>query len=101
MLIASGGRVHIQRSIVRQRAGDTKTKFSNRPLTVDVEMLAVLKRQKQRRSLRVPMTGPSASQMVLGCLRWSANAETTSISRTQRGGRGRVSTHSMKQTYRS
>ena len=35
------GQLRIVRGIVRQRVGDTKTEYSNRPLAIDTELLAV------------------------------------------------------------
>jgi integrase len=40
-------RLSVERGIVRQRVGETKTEYSNRPLAIDAEMLEVLKHWKQ------------------------------------------------------
>src|SRR5215467_12079282 len=41
-------RLHVQRSIVRQRTVETKTEYSNRPLAVHAGMLDVLKNWRQK-----------------------------------------------------
>lgn len=58
-------RLSIQRSIVRQRVGDTKTEYSNRPLTIDAEMLAVLKEWKQVHSFLARRIGSSLPSLTL------------------------------------
>jgi integrase len=42
------GKVSIQRSIVRQRVGDVKTAYSKKTMSIDSEMLRVLKTWRAR-----------------------------------------------------
>jgi integrase len=95
-------RLHVRRSIVRQRAGDTKTEYSNRPLTIDGGMLAVLKRWRQMTQFSGQEEWVFASPTLLGRLPWSADAVNDAyVKAGNTAGIGRVSTHSMRHTYRS
>lgn len=92
----------MQRSIVRQRTGDTKTEYSNRPLAIDGETLAVLKRWKQTTQFSGADDWIFASPVKLGRLPWSADAVNDAyLKASKTAGVSRVSTHSMRHTYRS
>jgi hypothetical protein len=67
-------RLRVERGIVRQRVGDTKTEYSSRPLVIDADMLEVLKRWKQ--ACQFPDEGDwvFASPAQLGRLPWSADS---------------------------
>jgi integrase len=96
------GKLRIERGIVRQRVGDTKTAYSNRPLLIDVEMLEVLKRWKQTTHFSGDEAWMFASPTQLGRLPWSADSVNDAYLKAARAaGIGNVSTHSMRHTYRS
>lgn len=95
-------RLHVRRSIVRQRVGDTKTEYSNRPLSIDAGMLGVLRRWKQSTQFSGQADWVFASPALLGRLPWSADAVNDAYAKAgSSAGIERVSTHSMRHTYRS
>jgi len=96
------GKLSIQRGIVRQHLGDTKTEYSNRPLTIDAEMLGVLKLWKQTTQFSNHEDWMFASPAQLGRLPWSADAVNDAyLKAAKSAGIETVSTHSMRHTYRS
>jgi integrase len=96
------GKLRIERGIVRQRVGDTKTAYSNRPLLIDAEMLEVLKVWKQTTHFSGDEDWMFASPAQLGRLPWSADSVNDAYLKAARAaGIGNVSTHSMRHTYRS
>jgi integrase len=96
------GRLRIERGIVRQRVGETKTTYSNRPLLIDAEMLEVLKRWRQRTQFSGDGDWIFASPAQLGRLPWSADSVNDAYLKAGlAAGIGRVSTHCMRHTYRS
>ena len=95
-------KLNIQRGIVRQRVGDCKTEYSNRPLTVDAGMLDVLKLWKQASQFPANEDWIFASPAVLGRLPWSYDHVRRSFVKAGTlAGIGHVSTHTMRHTYRS
>ncbi len=97
-----GARLHVQRSIVRQRMDDTKTEYSNRPLAVDAGMLDVLKHWRQRTQFSALDDWLFASPVKLGRLPWSADAVNDAYAVASRAaGIEPVTTHCMRHTYRS
>jgi integrase len=95
-------KLHIERGIVRQRVGETKTTYSNRPLLIDAEMLGMLKWWKRTTHFSGDGDWMFASQAQLGRLPWSADSVNDAYLKAARAaGIGRVSTHSMRHTYRS
>ena len=95
-------RLRVERGIVRQRVGDTKTAYSSRPLLIDVDMLDVLKRWKQTIQFSGDADWIFASPMQLGRLPWSADSVNDAYMKAAKAaGVGHVSTHSMRHTYRS
>ena len=56
-------RLHVQRSIVRDHVGDTKTEYSNRPLSMDPAMLDLIKLWKQTTQFSNPETGCSLRRL--------------------------------------
>ena len=97
-----GARLHVQRSIVRQRTSDTKTEYSNRPLAIDAGMLDVLKLWRQRAQFSAQDDWIFASPVKLGRLPWSADAVNDAYAKaSQAASIGHISTHSMRHTYRS
>jgi integrase len=67
-------RLHVQRSIVRQRVGETKTEYSNRPVSIDAVMLEVLKRWKQSTQFSADADWVFASPAKIGRLPWAADS---------------------------
>jgi integrase len=96
------GGLHIQRSIVRQRVGETKTEYSDRALPVDAELLAVLKRWKQATQFGAADDWVFASPAQIGRLPWAADSLNRAYRKAGKAsGVGHVSTHTMRHTYRS
>jgi integrase len=96
------GALRIQRSIVRQRVGETKTEYSDRAMPIDAEMLDVLKRWKQTTQFRAAGDWIFASPAHIGRLPWSADSLNDAYEKAGKAsGVGRVSTHAMRHTYRS
>jgi len=95
-------KLQVQRGIVRQHLGDTKTEYSNRPLTIDSEMLGVLKTWKQITRFSNPEDWLFASPAQIGRLPWSADAVNDAYKKAASTAKvAHVSTHSMRHTYRS
>jgi integrase len=95
-------KLHIRRSIVRQRVGDTKTVYSERPLTIDAEMLEVLKLWKQTTQFSNPGDWMFASPSQLGRLPISADSVNDAYGKAAKAAAiGHVSTHVMRHTFRS
>lgn len=96
------GTLRIQRSIVRQRVGETKTEYSDRAMPIDAEMLEVLKRWKQTTEFRAADDWIFASPAQIGRLPWTADSLNRAYLKAGKGsGVGHVSTHTMRHTYRS
>jgi integrase len=95
-------KLHIRRGIVRQRVGETKTEYSNRPLSIDAGMLEVLKSWKQASQFPTNEDWMFAAPVKLGRLPWSADAVNDAYSKAAKAAEiAPVSTHSMRHTYRS
>ncbi len=96
------GALSVERSIVRQRVGDVKTIYSGRTMSVDAEMLAVLKSWKQATQFAADTDWIFASPVRLGRLPvsypwvWQMFQEAGA-----RGGIGKLGTHSLRHSYRS
>src|SRR5215831_15099860 len=96
------GKLTIQRSIVRQHTGETKTEYSNRPMAIDREMLEVLKVWRQSTKFSSEEDWVFASPIQIGRLPWSADAVNHAYQKAgTSAGIGYVSTHAMRHTYRS
>ena len=95
-------KLQIRRGIVRQRVGETKTEYSNRPLTIDARMLEVLKSLKQASQFPTSEDWMFAAPAKLGRLPWSADAVNDAYRKAATAaGITPVSTHCMRHTYRS
>lgn len=95
-------KLYIRRGIVRQRVGATKTEYSERPLSIDAEMLEVLKVWKQTTQFSNTDDWIFASPAQVGRLPWSADAVNDAYRKAAKAaGIGHISTHSMRHTYRS
>jgi integrase len=96
------GTLRIQRSIVRQRVGETKTEYSDRTMPIDAEMLEVLKEWKQLTEFREAEDWVFASPAQIGRLPWAADSLNRAYRKAGKAtGVGNVSTHTMRHTYRS
>jgi integrase len=96
------GRLHVQRSIVSQRVGDTKTEYSERAMPTDAEMLDVLKSWKQSTEFQADGDWIFAAPAHLGRFPWSADSLNDAYRKAGRAaGVLGVSTHTMRHTYRS
>ena len=96
------GALRIQRSIVRQRVGETKTEYSERAMPIDTEMLEVLKGWKQVTQFRAADDWIFASPAQIGRLPWAADSLNRAYLKAGKAsGVGHVSTHTMRHTYRS
>jgi integrase len=92
----------IERRIVAQHVDATKTVDSQRKMSVDSAMLDVLKLWKQRSQFAKPSDWIFASPTSLGRLPWSYAQVWDYYSQASRdAGIGHVSTHVLRQTYRS
>lgn len=96
------GALRVQRSIVRQRVGETKTEYSERAMPIDAEMLDVLKQWKQTTDFRAADDWVFASPTQIGRLPWTADSLNRAYLRAGKAaGVDHVSTHTMRHTYRS
>ncbi|MDT8071033.1 MAG: site-specific integrase [Terriglobia bacterium] len=96
------GSLRIQRSIVRQRVGETKTEYSDRALPIDAEMLDVLKAWKQETEFKAADDWVFASPASVGRRPYSADSLNDAYKKAGKvSGVIGVSTHVMRHTYRS
>ena len=92
----------IRKSIVRQRLDDVKTIYSERSMTIDSEMLEVLKAWKQASQFADADDWMFASPVQLGRLPWSLDTVNDRYALAAgTAGVGPVTTHTMRHTYRS
>jgi integrase len=96
------GRLRVERGIVKQRVDDTKTIYSHRQMSIDAEMLEVMKAWKVTTQFPASEDWMFASPVKLGRQPWSYDQ----VLRTFRkagadGGIGKLGTHSMRHSYRS
>jgi integrase len=95
-------KLYVRRGIVRQRVGETKTEYSNRPLAIDGAMLEVFKAWKQATNFPSQDDWVFASPAQIGRLPWSMDAVGDAYLKAAKAtGVGHVSTHTMRHTYRS
>jgi integrase len=94
--------LRVERSIVRQRVGDVKTIYSGRTMSIDSEMLAVLKAWKQTTQFASEMDWVFASPVQLGRLPVSYPWVWLTFQKAaERSGIGKLGTHSLRHSYRS
>jgi integrase len=87
-------RLSIQRSIVRQRIGETNTENSERRFAVSAKMLAVLRQWTQRTQFVADTDWVFASPAHIGRWQWSAHSFNDACKEVAKGtGIGHVSTH--------
>jgi len=97
-----GGKLGVQRGIVRQRVGEVKTIYSQRKMSIDAGMLGVLKAWKQRTQFAGDSDWIFASPTKLGRQPWSYDQVWRIFLRAAEQAQiGRLGTHSMRHTYRS
>ena len=95
-------RLRVERGIVRQRVDDTKTIYSQRQMSIDAEMLEVLKLWKQTTQFSAHEDWVFASPSKLGRQPWSFDQVLRSFVKAgATAGIGKLGTHSMRHSYRS
>ena len=95
-------RLRIERGIVRQHVDDVKTSNSERTLTLDAELLAVLRAWRGLTEFPGQEDWMFASPAQIGRLPWSFDSVNDAYLRAATAaGIGHVSTHSMRHTFRS
>lgn len=87
---------------MRQRVGETKTEYSNKPAAISPLMAAVLGRWKQTTQFSAEVDWIFASPVRAGRLPWSSDAVTDAYRKAAgKAGLDNVTTHAMRHTYRS
>ncbi len=96
------GKLRVERGIVRQKVDDVKTIYSGRMMSIDGEMLAVLKSWRQQTKFAADSDWIFASPVKLGRLPVSYPHVWLSFQdAATRAGIGKLSTHTMRHSYRS
>lgn len=96
------GTLRVERGIVRQHVGDVKTTNSERVMSLDSEVLSVLKLWKQIAQFSAPDDWMFASPVQIGRLPWSYPHVLRVFVRAAKDAEiAHVSTHTMRHTYRS
>ena len=96
------GVLHVERGIVRQQVGDVKTESSRKQMSMDGRLLDVLQRWKQVTQFSDPDDWVFASPVRFGQLPWSYPSVWRIFQMAaMKAGIGKVSTHTMRHTYRS
>jgi integrase len=95
-------RLHVQRGIVRQHVDDVKTENSERAMSVDGELLEVLKAWKHTTQFAGQEDWVFASPVQRGRLPWSADSVNDAYMKAATAANiPHVSSHSMRHSYRS
>jgi integrase len=95
-------KLSIERAIVRQRIGDVKTVYSGRKMSIDAEMLDILRMWKQTTQFSANEDWMFASPVKLGRQPWSYDQVWRNfLWAASAAGIGKLGTHSMRHTYRS
>jgi integrase len=96
------GMLNVERGIVRQHVDDVKTVNSEGPMSIDSEMLEVLKAWKQTTQFSAQEDWMFASPVQIGRLPWSYPMVLKVFYKAASdAGIGHLSTHTMRHTYRS
>ena len=96
------GKLHVERGIVRQQVDDVKTVYSQKQMSINGELLQVLKLWKQTTQFSTQEDWVFASPVQLGALPvsypwvWKAFQHAAA-----KAGIGKLSTHTMRHSYRS
>ena len=97
-----GGKLRVERGIVRQTVDDVKTIYSGRMMSIDADMLAVFKSWKLQTEFAADSDWIFASPVKLGRLPVSYPWVWLSFQQAAtRAGIGKLATHTMRHTYRS
>ena len=97
-----GGKLRVERGIVRQTVDDVKTIYSGRMMSIDADMLAVFKSWKLQTEFAADSDWIFASPFKLGRLPLSYPWVWLSFQEAAtRAGIGKLATHTMRHTYRS
>jgi integrase len=96
------GKLRIERAIVRQRVDDVKTVYSQKQMSIDPELLAILKAWKQTSQFSAEEDWLFASPVQLGRLPWSYPYILRMFHKVaSSAGIGGVPTHTLRHSYRS
>lgn len=97
-----GCKLRVERGIVRQKVDDVKTIYSGRMMSIDAEMLAVLKSWRQQTKFAADSDWIFASPVKLGRLPVSYPHVWLSFQdAASKAGIGKLATHTMRHSYRS
>jgi len=96
------GTLHVERGIVRQQVGDVKSAYSRKQMSVDPELLEVIKRWKQTTQFGQDTDWVFASPVQLGTLPWSYPwVWRVFQAAASDAGVGKLATHTMRHSYRA
>jgi integrase len=96
------GKLRIERAIVRQHVDDVKTVYSQKQMTIDPELLEILKAWKQISQFSADGDWLFASPVQLGRLPWSYPHILRVFQKAAKSaGIGGVPTHALRHSYRS
>jgi integrase len=96
------GKLRIERGIVRQHVDSVKTVYSERLMSIDSQLLALLKTWKQTSQFAAAQDWMFASPVKLGRLPWSYPRILQAFYQAATdAGIGHLSTHTMRHTHRS
>jgi len=96
------GKLRIERAIVRQRVDDVKTVYSQKQMSIDPELIAILKAWKQTTQFPADGDWVFASPIQLGRLPWSYPYILRVFHKAADGaGIGKLPTHTLRHSYRS
>ena len=96
------GKLNVERGIVRQTVDDVKTIYSGRAMSIDAEILAVLKSWRQQTEFAGDSDWIFASPYKLGRLPVSyPNVWLSFQEAAAKAGIGKLATHTMRHSYRS
>jgi integrase len=97
-----GSKLRVERGIVRQRVADVKTIYSDRMMSIDADMLAVLKAWKQTTQFASESDWMFASPSQIGRLPVSYPWVWQVFQKAgAKSGIGKLGTHSLRHTFRS
>jgi integrase len=95
-------KLNVERGIVKQIVDDVKTDSSRKSLTIDKELLEVLKRWRQNTEFAANDDWVFASPLKLGRLPYSYTGFWRELERAAKlAGIGHIGTHTFRHTYRS
>src|ERR1700704_525473 len=96
------GKLRVERGIVRQQVDDVKTDYSRKQMSIDGDMLEKLKAWKQATQFAASDDWVFASPVQLGGLPWSYPWVWHVFQKAASdAGVGKVSTHTMRHSYRA